>query len=196
MVQTFEQAACFISSRLLQMSELAERAQAGIYSNSQRQVMQEQFENVAEEINYIANNTSYNGNILSGTSGESVIISLGDGWFTTIDAKDLTIDVEDVDLTTDEGAASAEVLVGQAASETTDYIAYLAGRTKVLESASELIAYNLNNALSVESISDADLAREVTLFAAKQVLESMGAIYRLQMNIVPELVLSLLGADD
>jgi len=193
MVQTFEYAACSIREKLTEMAALAEQAQAGIYSACQRQVMQEQLENIAEEINYIADNTSYNGHTLLSASAEPVSISLGDGFTTTILPSDLTIDTEGMDLTTDQAAASASAVIQAAAAKTAEYIGYLAGRTKQLASASQVIAFNIDNALGIESISDADLAAEVTVYAAKQVLENLGAIYRLQMNIVPELVLGLLN---
>ncbi|MHC4927396.1 MAG: flagellin N-terminal helical domain-containing protein [Planctomycetota bacterium] len=104
MLQTMEGAMGVIDDNLIRMKELAEQAATGSYSNAQRQIMNAEFDEMANEIERIALNTKFNDiAMLNGDAGD-VKIHVGTA---------STIDVDKVDLTKtglgiDTGTGSAQ----------------------------------------------------------------------------------------
>jgi flagellin len=90
MLQTMEGAMAVIDENLIRMNELAEQAATGSYSAEQREIMNYEFAEMADEIERIANNTKFNDISLLSASGDTVKIHVG----TTE-----TIDVTTVDMT-------------------------------------------------------------------------------------------------
>jgi len=80
MLQTAEGALSIIDDDLTRMRELAEEAASGSYSEEQIAIMQEEFDEIAEEITRISNSTEFNGiYMLNETTPDAVEISLGSG---------------------------------------------------------------------------------------------------------------------
>jgi flagellin len=93
MVQTMEGAMAVIDENLIRMKELAEQAATGSYSAAQRTIMDNEFSEMADEIERIAGATSFNGITMlntAPTATNAVSIHVG----TTS-----TIDVDQVDMT-------------------------------------------------------------------------------------------------
>lgn len=90
MIQTMEGAMGTIDENLVRMRELAEQAATGSYSSAQRAIMNSEFVEMANEIERIANNTSFNDISMLNTDTGSVSIHVG----TTE-----TIDIDKVDMT-------------------------------------------------------------------------------------------------
>ncbi len=90
MLQTMEGAMAIMDENLIRMKELAEQAATGSYSNDQRAIMNAEFAEMADEIERIANSTTFNGIEMLNTSTGSVAIHVG-----TTD----TIDIDNVDMT-------------------------------------------------------------------------------------------------
>jgi len=78
MAQEFADAALEINNKLQTMKELAEKA-AGTGSKKKKEKLQEEFEQLAGEINDIVSNTEYNGNKLFSSDGKTISISIGNG---------------------------------------------------------------------------------------------------------------------
>jgi flagellin len=69
MLQTMDGAASVIDEKLIRMKELAEQAATGTYSDTQRQIMDNEFAAMRDEITRIANATDFNGiKMLDGAS--------------------------------------------------------------------------------------------------------------------------------
>ncbi len=104
LLQTAEGAMASMDEILIRMKELAEQASNDTYSTKQRDIMDEEFTQLSEEITRIANSTKYNERQLLNAAGTTVAIHLGDG----------TIDVTSADMTAtglslDSNAAVKEV---------------------------------------------------------------------------------------
>ena len=90
MMQTMEGAMAVIDDSLIRMNELAEQAATGSYSAAQRIIMNNEFAEMAAEIERIADATKFNNIAMLNTDTGSISIHVG----TTS-----TIDIENVDMT-------------------------------------------------------------------------------------------------
>lgn len=189
--QAFAEPAASISEKYARMKELAEQAASGSYSAEEVAQMQEEFEQLAEEINSLANGTEHNGNKLFTAEGETISISIGKNSAIDIFARDLTIDIEGLDLTTDaEGVLSA---IQSKVSSADYYSGYLEDQVAHLQRAVNLIEFEVNNDLGVEAEDfDMELAKEVAGYAASQTLSDFSVLFDTQANVEPERALQLL----
>ena len=104
MLQTFDAAAGSIVSNMRQMMKLAMQANTGTFSSEQKTA---EFNELAAEVNLVANNTRFNGNNLLGGEGTEIPVALGTGQGIDIVSGDLGLDVSGLDLTADAGSALA-----------------------------------------------------------------------------------------
>jgi len=82
MLQTSEGATGVLDDMLVRMKELAEQAATGSYSSAQRTIMNEEYNQLADEITRVAQSTTFNGtSLLDGTTA-SVDFHLGSGAIT------------------------------------------------------------------------------------------------------------------
>jgi len=89
MLQTMEGAMGVIDEGLIRMKELAEQAATGSYSSAQRDIMQAEFSEMADEINRVAGATSFNGiTMLNGTG--TVDIHVGSATAITLNKANMT----------------------------------------------------------------------------------------------------------
>ena len=189
--QTFEGAASSINEILAIMAELATKAESGIYSDAQKAVMQEQFTESAEEINDIVENTKFNGNKLFSANGRTISISMSNGSTIDIVTKDLTFDIEGLDLTTDSGTVSA--FIKEKKEETTSYIGDLGRQAEKLEIMSQLTEFDVIHAMGYNAnISNMDLATEIAAQAMGQIISESVVLLEAQANILPSRALKLL----
>lgn len=192
MTQKFADAAGQINEKLQTMIELAEQA-AGTDSEKQKEELQEEFEQLAGEISDIVENTEFNGNKLFGSDGQTISISIGNGSTINIFSKDLGVDIEGLDLTTDaEGALAA---IQRSVSEASYYSGYLEDQVSHLESMADLVELENHNDMGFEADEDEfdmDLAKEVAGYASSQTLEDMSVLFDAQANVEPERALQLL----
>ena len=81
MIQTAEGALQVVDEKLIRMKELAEQASTGTYTDDQRQIMQDEYNEMSKEITRIANATDFNSQkLLDGSmSGEGMKIHFGTG---------------------------------------------------------------------------------------------------------------------
>lgn len=189
--QTFEGAASSINEILAIMAELATKAESGIYSDAQKAVMQKQFTESAEEINDIVENTKFNGNKLFSANGRTISISMSNGSTIDIVTKDLTFDIEGLDLTTDSGTVSA--FIKEKKEETTSYIGDLGRQAEKLEIMSQLTEFDVIHAMGYNAnISNMDLATEIAAQAMGQIISESVVLLEAQANILPSRALKLL----
>ena len=93
MVQTMEGAMAVMDENLVRMKELAEQAATGTYSASQRVIMNNEFTEMADEIERIANTTTFNGVAMLNTeptATNEVSIHVGSPTTINIDTVNMT----------------------------------------------------------------------------------------------------------
>ena len=77
MLQTMEGAMQTIDEALVRMKQLAEQASTGSYSSAQRAIMDNEFDEMAAEINRIAGAVEFNGNTLLNSATATISIQFG-----------------------------------------------------------------------------------------------------------------------
>ena len=190
MAQEFADAALEINNKLQTMQELAEKA-VGTGSKKKKEKLQEEFEQLAGEINDIVENTEYNGNKLFSSDGKTISISIGNGSSIDVVSKDLSVDIDGLDLTTDaEGALAA---IQSIASQSSYYSGYLEEQVSHLKSMAGFIEFEIPNDMGIEADEfDMALAKEVAVYASSQTLEDLSVLFEAQANVEPNRALQLL----
>jgi flagellin len=198
MLQTFEGALAAIDDALIRMNQLAEQAATGSYSIKQRNIMDKEFAEMADEINRICTTTQFNSVKMLDSAGKSNTIHFGQG---------SSIPIYSVNMT-----ASALGLYGLsiAGSDGTNAIAAMSSITTAIEikdSARAAFGYKMNriestatvlniqaeNLLAAESrISDVDVATEMAALTRTQVLSQAGVAMLGQANTMPQMAITLL----
>ena len=77
MLQTMEGAMASIDDALVRMKQLAEQAATGTYSTAQRSIMNSEFEEMANEIDRIAQSTVFNSITMLDSASTAITIHLG-----------------------------------------------------------------------------------------------------------------------
>lgn len=189
MLQTAEGAASVISDNLVRMKQLAAQASNGTYSDSQKNIMAKEFENLAAENARIISDTKFNGvSILEG--GQSIDIATGDGQTITYDSQALSIGA--AALTNDPQAAQAAV--NAAIRQVSSSRGNMGSKIAELQRAAEVIAIRSENLLAAESrISDADMAKQVASMMGNKVQTELAIGSQVHAGAVSQAINLLLG---
>jgi flagellin len=198
MLQTFEGAMGTIDEALVRMKQLAEQAATGSYSSAQRAIMDNEFDEMAAEINRIAGATAFNGNTLLNSASASVSIQFGAA---TTDAVSITgcdmtssaLGLTSAAIDTAAHAQSALATIATAITSKDTARARFGYKMNRLESTISVINNQAENLMAAESrISDVDVATEMATMTRTQVLAQAGVAMLAQANTVPQMALSLL----
>jgi len=198
MLQTFEGAMGTMDEALVRMKQLAEQAATGSYSSAQRAIMDNEFDEMAAEINRIAGATAFNGNTLLNSATASVSIQFGDA---TTDKVDITgcdmtssaLGLTSAGIDTATNAQSALATIADAITSKDTARAMFGYKMNRLESTISVINNQAENLMAAESrISDVDVATEMAIMTRTQVLAQAGVAMLSQANTVPQMALSLL----
>jgi len=202
MLQTADGGMQVVDDALIRMKELAEQASTGSYSSTQRGIMNNEFQQMASEIDRIANSTKFNGIGMLNSASGSVTFHFGTG---NVAAND-EISVSMVDVTKNRlfgagGTSIATQASASAALTTLDsaiaykdvkraQFGYMINR---LESTVSVLNIQEENMMSSESrISDVDVASEMGTLTRNQVLAQAGTAMLSQANSIPQMALQLL----
>jgi flagellin len=198
MLQTFEGAMGTIDEALVRMKQLAEQAATGSYSSAQRAIMDNEFDEMAAEINRIAGATAFNGNTLLNSANASISIQFGAA---TTDAVSITgcdmtssaLGLTAAAIDTAAHAQSALATIATAITSKDTARARFGYKMNRLESTISVINNQAENLMAAESrISDVDVATEMATMTRTQVLAQAGVAMLAQANTVPQMALSLL----
>lgn len=190
-VQIFKEALDEIQEKLAKMKGLTGKADSEVYTQVEKEDMQDEFEDLAEEINEIVKAAEYDHNKLFTPEGKSISIPIGNGSVIDIFAKDLSVDIEGLDLTTD--ASGAGEWVDDVTGDVSEYNAYLNRQYRRLENATAIIEFEMASVTGIETSDfDMSVAREVAGYAASKVVEDMSLLFGIQANAEPGRVLQLL----
>ncbi|MBL7139315.1 MAG: flagellin [Planctomycetes bacterium] len=202
MLQTAEGALQTIDDCMVRMKELAAQAATGSYSTTQRAMMDDEFQEMANEIDRIAKSTAFNSiGLLNDSAGTAVKIQVGSGSTANVDY----IEVNKVDVSktglglsslaiTDMGKAqSALAALGTAIDDKDEARASFGVKINRLENTVSVLNIQAENLAAAESrISDVDVAQEMARMTRNQVLAQAGVAMLAQANTMPQLALSLL----
>ena len=199
MLQTFEGAMGTIDDALVRLKQLAEQASTGSYSSAQRTIMNNEFDELAAEINRIAGAVDFNGNQLLNSATATISIQFGTATTDKIDitGSDMTssaLGLSTASISTAASARAALATVGTAITTKDTARAAFGYKMNRLESTLSVINNQAENLMSSESrISDIDVATEMATMTRNQVLAQAGVAMLSQANAMPQLALNLLG---
>lgn len=196
MVQTLEHAATTIRNKLALMEELAEKAVNGYYTDTDKASMQEQFEELANDINDIVDSSEYDGNKLFTDKGQTItrVVTRAIGKERTIHlfARDLSFDAESVDLTKD--AKAALRTVNKTLKQAVEYSDYLRSQYKLLQDAMTGVENEMAGAAGVDSCDfETEITQQFVACLSAKILEDKETFSHIQFNITADEVLHLVG---
>ncbi len=196
MLQTMEGAMGTIDSILIRLSELAEQAATGSYSDQQRAIMNNEFGQMVAEIDRIATTTHFNStNMLNSASGtNNVHFGVGSSiTMNSVDIQSSALGLDSAAVSTSTGAATALGLVNTAIQLKDSARASFGTMMNRLESTNEVLNIQAENMMAAESrISDVDVATEMAAMTRNQVLAQAGISMLGQANSMPQMALNLL----
>ena len=196
MLQTMEGALQVIDNLLIRMQQLAEQASTGSYTSTQRDIMNNEFTEMASEIDRIATATNFNG---IGMLDNSAVVKIHFGDSSDqicVAGSNMTASGLSINSLSITGQTNAISALGSITSaiETKDTARAKFGYTiNRLESTGEVLGIQAENLLAAESrISDVDVATEMATLTRNQVLAQAGTSMLAQANSIPQMALTLL----
>jgi len=202
MLQIMEAAMASIDDALIRMKELAQQAATGTYSDQQRRIMDNEFQEMAAEITRIATKTEYNTTAMLNSAAGSQVIHFGISsageessiTVNSIDATAVALGITSaIGLSTTSNAATALTKVTTAIQLKDSARASFGYSMNRLQSTTNVLNIQAENMLGAESrISDVDVATEVAALTRTQVLSQAGVSMLAQANTMPQIALTLL----
>jgi flagellin len=198
MLQTMEGAMATIDDALVRMKELAEQAATGSYSSGQRNIMNNEFGEMADEITRIAGDTKFNSIHLLDLASAANNATIHFGVNSTIeiisvDVAASALGIASSSLTTATTATAALNAVTTAITRKDSARASFGYMMNRLESTNAVLNIQAENLMASESrISDVDVATEMALLTRNQVLSQAGISMLAQANTMPQMALTLL----
>ena len=202
MLQTAEGALQTTDDCMVRMKELAAQAATGSYSTTQRAMMDDEFQEMANEIDRIAKSTAFNSiGLLNDSAGTAVKIQVGSGSTADVDYIEVNkVDVSktglglaSLEITDVDKAQSALAALATSIDDKDEARASFGVKINRLENTVAVLNIQAENLATAESrISDVDVAREMATMTRNQVLAQAGVAMLAQANTMPQLALSLL----
>ncbi|MEM7515968.1 MAG: flagellin [Planctomycetota bacterium] len=201
LAQTAEGSSQEVSNLLGRLRELAVQASNGTLSDDDRTTIDTEFAEVTEEIDRIADETTFNGVALfDGTStGVSIQVGINSGETIDIGLSDLPtstlgVDTGSLDVTTQTGAQAALEDIDDAIDDVNTARGAIGASQNRLQSTVSSIANIRENLSAAESrIRDVDVALETADLTRNSILQQAATSVLSQANSQPQLALSLLN---
>jgi flagellin len=187
LAQTGQGALNDVTQMLQRVRELAVQYANGTTSETDKEAIEQETEQLKEEITRVGETTTFNGvNLLKG--GESITFQVGANEKETVEVKtvDLAKAVEKASVKEISTIDTALDEVTKAAGE------YGAVQNRIQYTSSNLEVYSQNLSSAVSQIVDVNMASEMTNFTKLQVLQQAGVSILAQANQLPDAVLKLL----
>jgi flagellin len=192
-----------VSNLLTRATQLAQQAQTGTISNSNRADLDAEFQNIITTITNIGQNTDFNGTSVFSTTGGaqtlsvqagtygSISVSLGSIANTTTSALGLTASTQN--LTTTTGASSVASLLATALESVSTMRASIGASEEQLNATSSILGIQVQNFTAAQSgIQDANIADEVVNLTKYQILQQSGTSALAKSNTSAQQILALL----
>ncbi|RJP79944.1 MAG: flagellin [Candidatus Zixiibacteriota bacterium] len=204
LMQTAEGAMSVIDEKLVRLRALSVEASNGALTDTDRNALNVEFQQLVSEITRIAEVTNYNGlNMLDGTYSSSGIkfhigtynVENEDYYNVTFNSMTATaLGLSGVDITSTGNAQAAigsiDVAIESKDTERTRigaYVGRLHGTIQQLQIARE------NATASESQIRDADIASEMSTFVKSQILMQTGVSMLAQANMLPQMIAGIVG---
>jgi len=186
-----------IDNLLVRMKQLAEQASTGTYSSAQRSIMDNEFSELADEIERIAGSAKFNGtSLLNSASGTMSIVFGTSSDNISISMTDMTksgLSIDSLNIGTAASAQAALTTLDTAIATANTARATFGAKMNRMASTVEVINVQAENISTAESrISDVDVATEMANFTKTQVLAQAGVAMLAQANAMPQMALTLL----
>lgn len=187
LAQTAQGALNDVVGMLQRVRELAVQYANGTTSETDKEAIEQETEQLKEEITRVGETTTFNGvKLLEG--GEEIKFQVGANEEETVAVK--TIELEKAV----EGASVTEI---KTIDEALDKVTKAAGeygavQNRIQYTATNLEVYSQNLSSAVSQIVDVNMASEMTNFTKDQVLQQAGVAILAQANQLPDAVLKLL----
>jgi len=206
LLQTAESATQEVTNMLQRMRELAVQAANDTYSDTDRSSLQAEYEELADEITRISDNTKWNDMNVFDTSASGAIGVSGVVYFqvgtagtsgNTISATfqsldSTTLEISGASVTTQSGAQSALSLLDDAIATVDTFRASLGAKiNRLTYAADNLTSVSQNTAASRSRIMDTDYAAATTDLARTQIIQQAATAMLAQANQLPQTVLTL-----
>ena len=197
LVQTAEGAMQTIDNLLVRMKQLAEQAATGTYSGAQRTLMDDEFDELALEIERIAGSAEFNGtSLLNSATGTVSIVFGSSSDEISVDMADMTksgLGISALNIDDPDSAAAALGTLDTAISDASTARASFGAKMNRLENTVGVLNVQAENLMASESrVSDVDVATEMATMTRMQVLANAGVAMLAQANAMPQMALSLL----
>jgi flagellin len=200
MVQTASDGISTIIEHLQTIRTLAVSSANSTLTSADRRANQTQLASLRNEINSIANNTTFNGkSLLNGTyaSGKATLsfqVGVDSGQVIRLNIRTMTaaaLGIGSIDVSTQTGANTAIGLADSAISLSTTAAANTGSVENRLELAGNFVDSQWQNyERAIGGVEDADLARETVNFAIASILRQTSAAALAQANAYPQNILS------
>lgn len=205
LIQVAEGGLVEISNILIRMRELGVQAASDTVGTRERKFLDNEFQQLMEEIDRIANSTEFNGNPLLNGNGSSFEIQIGtrnnplvdriklfDPYASNVNLVSLGINLAAVaDKTSAQNSLSS---IDQALNVVTSNRAEFGAMQNRLQSVINNLNVNKENMMAANSrIRDADLAEETSEMTKAQILQQAGVSVLSQANASMKSALGLLG---
>jgi len=199
LVQTAEGAMGEVSSNLVRMRELAVQAANGTLNSGDRAALDEEFQALFEEIDRVADQTTFNGvNLLDGSttsisiqvgteSGETIDLAMGDVTTATLGLSGAAVD------STTSASAALDLLDAAIADVASSRGDLGAAQNRILSSVRSIATTAENLAAAESRIRDVDVAAETADLTRNSIMQQAAVSVLAQANVQPQLALSLLG---
>jgi len=202
MVAVAEGASAEVTSILGRMRELAVQSASETLGDDERQYIQDEYLQIASEVDRIANVTEFNGTKLAdgsdtqvnvqvgigATTDDQVAITLGDLRGTT-----LGVDSGAIDLSTSAGAISSISLIDTAIETVSAYRSQLGAAENRMNSAlNNLEVFSENTKAAESAIRDADFGEETANLSKWQIMQQAGVAVLAQAKGLGQSVTQLL----
>jgi len=196
MLQTMEGALQTIDNALVRMKQLAEQAATGSYSSAQRSIMDQEFDEMANEIDRIATATKFNETTMLDNSAKVNIHFGGSSDYIEVTGSKMTksgLGINSLNIDKAASAKAALTTLDTAISTKDTARAKFGYKMNRLESTVEVLNIQAENLMAAESrISDVDVATEMAAMTRNQVLAQAGVGMLAQANAMPNMALTLL----
>lgn len=205
LIQVGEGGLVEISNILIRMRELGVQAASDTVGTRERKFLDNEFQQLSEEIDRIANSIEFNGNPLLNGSGNSFEIQIGTRNNPLVDriklfdpyASNVNLVSLGINLATIADKASAQNCLGSidsALNSVTSIRAGFGAMQNRLQSVLNNLSVNKENMMAANSrIRDADLAEETSELTKAQILNQAGVSVLAQANSSIKSALGLLG---
>jgi flagellin len=191
-----------VTQLLTRAAQLAQQAQTGTISNSNRANLDAEFQNIVKTLINIGTNTNFNGQAIFSSVGAPTTVSVQSGDYGTISVaiNAVTADTSTAlgivttnNLTATDSAAAVATLLANALASVSTMRASIGAGEQQLNATSDILGIQVQNfTAAMSQIQDANIADEVVNLTKFQILNQSGTSALSKSNQSAQQVLALL----